>query len=258
MTVALHHRVDGAPDAPILVLGSSLGTTGEIWQPQLPALAERFRVVRYDHRGHGGSPAPAGPYRIDQLGGDVLALLDRLEIARAHLAGLSLGGLVALWLAAHAPQRVDRLALVCTATRFATAEVWAERAAAVRAGGTAAIADAAISRWFTPGFAADHAGVVAWARRQLTGTPAEGYAACCDALRDADLTASLPAISAPTLVIAGGADPAAPPEAAHRIAAGVPGARVEVVPDAAHLATVERADTVTRLLVEFLESGHGR
>ena len=258
MTVALHYRVDGAADRPILVLGSSLGTTGEIWQPQLPALTERFRVVRYDHRGHGGSPAPAGPYRIDQLGGDVLALLDRLEIARAHLAGLSLGGQVAMWLAAHAPQRVDRLALVCTAARFGTAQLWAERAATVRSEGTAAVADAVIGRWFTPDFAAGHAGVVAWARRLLTSTPAEAYAACCDALRDADLTAALPAITAPTLVIAGAADPAAPPEAAHRIAAGVPGARVAVVPDAAHLATVEQPDTVTRLLVDFLEGGHGR
>jgi 3-oxoadipate enol-lactonase len=253
MTVALHHTVAGPDDAPVLVLGASLGTTGAIWQPQLPALAGRFRVVRYDHRGHGGSPTPPGPYRLADLGADVLALLDALGAARVHLAGLSLGGAVAAWVAAHAPERVDRLALLCTSVRFGDPATWAERAATVRAhGSTAPVADAAIGRWFTPGFARRHAGVTAWARQQLVSTPAEGYARCCGVLATADLAPVLPAITAPTLVLAGADDPVSPPAHAHRLAAEVASARVEVVPGAAHLANVEQPERVTRRLLEFL------
>lgn len=258
MTVALHYTIDGADDAPVLVLGSSLGTTGEMWQPQLAALAASYRVVRYDHRGHGGSPGPAGPAHLADLGGDVLALLDRLGAARAHLAGLSLGGMVAMWLAAHAPDRVDRLALLCTSTRFGTAEMWTQRAATVRAGGTVAIADTTLGRWFTPGFAARHAGVVAWARRQLATTPAEAYATCCETLATADVAADLAAITAPTLVVAGADDPTSPPAEAERIAAGIAGARVAVVPDAAHLANVAQPEMVGRLLLDFLGAGDER
>jgi 3-oxoadipate enol-lactonase len=286
MTVPLHHTIDG-PDAlsgagsapipagsgagqrggsggaglgegaPLLVLGASLGTTGAIWQPQLPVLAERFRVVRYDHRGHGQSPAPAGPYRLDDLGGDVLALLDTLGADRVMLGGISIGGAVAAWVAAHAPDRIDRLALLATSVRFGTPSLWAERAAAVRAGGIPAIADTVVGRWFTPGFATRHAAVVGWVRQQLVSTPVEPYASCCAALEKLDLAPLLGSITAPTLVLAGADDPVSPPEHARDVAGSVPGATTEIVPDAAHLLNVEQPDHVSRVLVDFFGGADG-
>lgn len=255
MTVALHHTVDGPDGAPVLVLGASLGTTGAIWQPQLPALAQRFRVVRYDHRGHGRSPAPDGAYRIEDLGGDVLGLLDGLGADRVHLAGISIGGAVAAWVAATAPERVDRLALLATSPRFGTPRLWVERAAAVRAGGTAAIADAVVGRWFTPGFAVRHAAVVSWVRQQLVATPAEPYAGCCAALEQLDLSPLLPSIAAPTLVLAGADDPVSPPEHGHQLASAIPDATIQVLPESAHLLNVEQPEPVSRALLDFLPGG---
>jgi 3-oxoadipate enol-lactonase len=252
MTVRLHHTIDGPDEAPLLVLGASLGTTGAIWQPQLPALTARFRVVRYDHRGHGRSPAPAGPYQLDDLGGDVLALLDTLGADRVHLAGVSIGGAVAAWVAAHAPDRIDRLALLATSPQFGTPSLWAERAATVRAEGMPAIADAVVERWFTPAFGSGHPAVVAWVRHQLVSTPPEPYASCCAALEKLDLSPVFPAIAAPTLVLAGADDPVSPPEHARAIGDAIPGARVEVVAGAAHLLNVEQPDRVSRLLADFL------
>ena len=253
MSVELGYTVDGPADAPVLVLGNSLGTTTEMWQPQVSALSERFRVVRYDHRGHGKSPVPDGDYELAELGGDVLAMLDALGLERVHLGGLSLGGMVAMWVAAHAPERVDRLALLCTSAKIGPPEMWAARAETVRAHGTEAIADMLVGRWFTPGFAAENPGVIAWARGLLTGTPATGYAGCCAAIQRMDLLTDLESITAPTMVIAGAQDPATPPDAHARwIAAGIPNARLEIVPDAAHLANVEQPDVVNQLLLHFL------
>jgi 3-oxoadipate enol-lactonase len=253
--VVLHHTVDGPADGQPLVLGGSLGTSVAMWQPQLAAFAERFRVIRYDHRGHGDSPVPAGPYRIADLGRDVIALLDRLGIERTHLGGLSLGGMVAMWVAAHAPERVDRLMLLCTSARLGPPSMWTQRAASVRDGGTEAIADAVLARWFTPHFATQNAGVTAWARQQLTSTPAAGYAGCCEAIKDMDLEPALASITAPTFVLAGAEDPATPPAHLHRIATGISNARMVIVPDAAHLANVEQPEAVTRLLLDFLTGG---
>jgi 3-oxoadipate enol-lactonase len=249
----LNHVVDGPPGAPALVLGPSLGTTTEVWRPQVAALAGQLRVIRYDHRGHGGSPNPPGPYRLADLGGDVLDLLDALSPARpVHLGGVSLGGMVAMWVAAHAPERVDRLVLACTSACLGPPEFWARRAAAVRAGGLPAVADAVVDRWFTPEFAAANPDVVGWARGQLLAADPQGYADCCGAIEAMDLRDDLAAITAPTLVIAGADDPATPPEHAERIAAGIRGARVEIVRDAAHLANVQQPDAVSRLLLDFL------
>jgi 3-oxoadipate enol-lactonase len=253
-TSEVHHRFDGPADAPALVLSNSLGSTLAMWDPQVPALASRFRVLRYDHRGHGGSPVPPGPYTLAELGGDVRALLDRYELARVSFCGVSLGGLVGMWLASHAPDRVDRLVLCCTAPRFAPARAWAERAALVRAEGTGAVAEAVVGRWFTPSFAARAPDLVARMRAMVASTPAEGYAACCDAIERGDLRPELAAIKAPTLVIAGADDPAAPPEQAYAIAEEVAGARVVVVPHAAHLANVEQADAVTKLILDHLDA----
>jgi 3-oxoadipate enol-lactonase len=257
VTVSLAYTVDGPAAGPTVLLGPSLGTSGAIWRDQVPAFSTRFRVVRYQHRGHAGSPAPPGPYRFDDLGGDLLALLDTLGVERVHLAGVSLGGALAAWVAATAPSRVDRLAVVATSARFGTPEAWAERAATVRAHGTGAVAETVVARWFTPGFAASQPEVVAWAQSQLTETAADAYASYCDTLRRLDLSPMLPAITAPTLVIAGAEDPVSPPAKAKAMAAALPRAELAVVPGAAHLTTVEQPAAVTRLLRDFLGADHG-
>jgi 3-oxoadipate enol-lactonase len=239
-------------DAPVLVLGSSLGTTGAMWRFQLPALAQRLRVVRYDHRGHGSSPVPPGPYTVADLGGDVIALLDRLGVDRCHLGGASLGSAVALWVAAHHPDRVDRLVLAGTAAAFGSPEIWRTRAATVREQGMGAIAASVVDRWLPPEFAAAHPD-----RRQelldaVLATPAEGYAGCCGALESLDLSADLAKVTAPTLVITGSADPSTPPELGRAVAAGIRGARLVEISGAAHLPNVSHADEFTRLVADFL------
>ncbi|MBF9134881.1 3-oxoadipate enol-lactonase [Plantactinospora sp. S1510] len=258
MTSRLHANVDGPTDAPVLVLGSSLGTSGAMWQPQLAALTEHFRVVRYDHLGHGDSDVPDGPYSIAELGTAVLRLLDDLRIRRASYAGLSLGGMVGMWLAANAPDRIDRLALLCTSAGLGPAQGWRDRAAATRAGGVEAVADAVLARWFTKGFATARPAEVAEYRSMLTATPAEGYAACCEAIAEMDLRADLARITAPTLVLAGANDPAIPVEHARVLVDGIAGAGLRVVGDAAHLASVEQPERITRLLLDhFLDRFSG-
>jgi 3-oxoadipate enol-lactonase len=249
--IDVHSETSGPDDAPVLVLSNSLGTTTAMWDPQVPTLAERLRVVRYDHRGHGGSPVPPGPYDLADLGADALALLDRLGVERVHWCGLSLGGMVGMWLAINAPERIDRLVLCCTSARLGPPSMWAERAATVRAEGVEAIADAGIGRWLTPGFIEREPAVAADVRAMLAATPAEGYAACCAAIEHMDLLDELGAVRAPTLVIAGTQDPATPPEHAERIVARIPGARLELV-DAAQLATIEQPAAMTELIAGHL------
>jgi 3-oxoadipate enol-lactonase len=250
-TCELNQATDGLSRAPAVLLGGSLGTELAMWQPQLPTLSERFCVVRYDHRGHGGSPAPPGPYTLDELGGDVLALLDRLELERVRYCGLSLGGMIGMWLAINAPARIERLALICTSAHLPPAQGWIQRAATVRgAGSPDAVADAVIARWFTEPFRAERPDVVAHHRAMIAATSAEGYAGCCEAIAVMDLRPGLAGIRAPALVIAGAQDPSTPPEHARAIAAGVPGSRLEILDPAAHLSSVERAAEVTRLIVD--------
>jgi 3-oxoadipate enol-lactonase len=250
--VELHHRLEGPEYAPVLVLANSLGTTLSMWDDQAPALRDRFRLLRYDHRGHGCSPVPPGPYGIEDLGRDVLALLDRLGFERVSFCGLSLGGMVGIWLAGEAAERVDRLVLCCTSARFAPPETWEERAQTVREDGLGAIADAVLERWFTPDFRTYRPDALEWAGRMLRETPAEGYAGCCEAIRDADMRDRLGAVCAPTLVIAGADDPAAPPEQAELISRSIPDARLVVIGQAAHLANVERPEEVTRAVLGHL------
>lgn len=241
----LHHRFDGDPGAPVVVLAGSLGSTLAMWEPQLPALAQRFLVLRYDHPGHGGSPVPDAGVTIDDLGEAVVALLDELGLERVSFCGLSLGGMVGMWLASTAPERVDQLALCCTAPRFGPARRWQERADAVRARGMEAVAEAVLERWFTPGLRAP-----ARYREMLLATPAEGYARCCEAIRDADLRPHLSAIEASTLVVVGARDPAVS-EDDTRLLAGIRGARV-VALEAAHLANVEQPSAFADALLEHL------
>ena len=253
--VTLYSTVDGPEDAPVLVLGSSLGTTGEMWRFQLPALAQRLRVVRYDHRGHGRSPVPPGPYRVEDLGSDVIALLDRLGIQRCHLGGASLGSAVALWVAANHPDRVDRLVLAGTAAVFGTPETWRTRAATIREQGMAAIAATVVDRWLPPAFAAAHPELRQELLDAVLATPVEGYAHCCGALEVMDLTADLAKVTAPTLVITGSEDQSTPPELGRAVAAGIRDARLVEIAGAAHLPNVSHADEVTRLVADFLLAG---
>lgn len=250
----LRHVVDGPDGAPPLLLANSLGTDVEMWRPQVAALSERRRVVRYDHRGQGRSPVPPGPYALDELGRDAIDLLDELGIERAHLCGVSLGGMVAMWVAAHAPERVDRLVLCSTSAHMPPPEAWAERSATVReAGSTEPVADATIERWLTPEFRERDPDSADWLRAMVAASPAEGYAACCDALARMDLREAIGAVRAATLVVVGDDDPSTPPDHARAIAAAIPDARLEVVPDARHLLTVEHADTATRLILDHLD-----
>ena len=252
MAAELNYELSGRDGAHAIVFTGSLGTDLTMWRPQSDRLGERFRTLRYDIRGHGASEVPPGPYSMADLGSDLIALLDRLAIDRASLCGLSIGGMIAMWAAAHAPERVERLVLCCTSAQLGPPESWTERAATVRAGGVEAVADAVLGRWFTPGFAAAEPGVIERMRRILTATPREGYAGCCEAIAEMDLTPELPAITAPTLVLAGEQDPATPPEHGRRIAGLIPGARFDTVAPAAHLATVERPDLTTAMILRFL------
>jgi 3-oxoadipate enol-lactonase len=248
-----HHTVTGPDDAPVLVLSNSLGTTLGMWDPQAEALAERFRLVRYDTRGHGGSDIPPGPYSIDDLGQDVLELLDHLGVARAHVAGLSLGGMTAIWLGINAPERVDKLVLICTSPLMGPAQMWADRAVTVREQGTQAIVDSTLERWLTDGYRAEHSTDAL--RAMFVGVDDEGYASCCAVIEHMDQTAGLAAITARTMVIGGAQDPATPPDQhATKIAAAIPDSRLEILDPGAHLVTVERPEAVTRLILEHLEA----
>ena len=247
----MNARLSGPEQAPVLVLSNSMGTTTAMWDDQLEALSRHHRVLRYDHRGHGAAAPPPGPYRMEQLGRDLLGLLDELELERVSFCGLSLGGMVGMWLAANAPERVERLALCCTSAKVDPGP-YLERAAKVRAGGTGSVAGEVVERWFTPGFRERAPETVARAVAMLLATPAEGYAGCCEAIAAMDLRAGLGSIAAPTLVVAGADDPATPPAHAEAIVAAIPAARLEVVAGAAHLANIEQPQRMTRLLLDHL------
>jgi 3-oxoadipate enol-lactonase len=262
-TVRLMASLDGPPGAPVLVLGNSLGTTRAVWEGQIPAFRRRFRLLRYEHRGHGGhgpdgdpsgSPAPPGPYSIAALGADVLALLDAHEIDRAAYCGISMGGMIGMWLAANAPHRISALGLCCTSAHFPSVQVWHERATTVRGGGMTAISGPVVARWFTPAFAAREPAVTAAFLADLERTDPAGYAGCCDALAAMDLRSSLGSIRAPTLVIAGAEDPATPPAHGAQVAAAIAGARLSVIRGAAHLAPVSAAGEVTAALLAHLHA----
>jgi 3-oxoadipate enol-lactonase len=252
VTVELHYEFEGQPDAPVLLMGGSLGTDLSMWDRQLP-LAERRRLVRFDYRGHGGTPATPGPYSVADLAGDVLALMDELGLERASFCGLSIGGMLGLWLAANEPDRVERLVVLCTAARMPNAAAFAERGAAVREAGSAeSIADGVVKRWLTPGFAEAHPDVRDWLRSMITAADPEGYAGCCEAVGSFDIRDQLGDIRARTLVISGAEDKATPVELQEQIAARIPGARHEVLSPGAHLTAVEQAERVNELIGEHL------
>jgi 3-oxoadipate enol-lactonase len=250
--VRLAATLEGPAGAPVVVLGNSLGTTREVWEPQAAALGERFRLLRFEHRGHGGSPAPPGPYTIAELGTDVIALLDGLGLRAVSYCGISLGGMIGMWLAAHAPERIGALGLCCTSAYLPPAGFWAGRAEQARAGGMASLSEQVVARWFTPAFRARDPAAVAGFVTTLEGVDPEGYAGCCEAIAALDLRSSLGRISAPAMVIAGAEDPATPPWHGAQIASAVRGARLRVIRGGSHLANVSQPGEVTAILLAHL------
>lgn len=249
----LNYQSTGPDDAPVLLLASSLGTTHAMWAPQLEVLSQRFRVIAFDHRGHGESEAPDGPYGIDDLGGDVVELLNDLLVERASYVGISLGGAVGLWLAENAPDRFHRFALLCPpAYPAGGAQVWTDRAAQVRDEGTQAITEATLSRWFLPEYADAQAAEVDVIRQQLLATSPEGYASCCEALGAMDLRPGLQDITAPVLLVTTDSDASVPPETVIPLAAQIPSAHLELIEGAAHLVTYSHPDTINQLLLTHL------
>jgi 3-oxoadipate enol-lactonase / 4-carboxymuconolactone decarboxylase len=253
------YRIEGPAGAPLLILANSLGTTSAMWDPQMPAWTARFRVLRFEHRGHGGTPGPPGPYRMDELADDLIDLLDHLGEESASICGLSIGGMVALSLASRYPDRVDGLVLACTAAALPTPEAWVERAAAVREKGTDFLLDALLGRWFTPGFVERRPEMGALLKTMLSSADPEGYAGSCEAIGEADLQGALAAVRASTLVLAGALDPVAPPVMALELAEGIQGAALTVLPAAAHLANLEQPDRFAGAVIDHLSgSAFGR
>ncbi|MEV6269635.1 3-oxoadipate enol-lactonase [Kribbella sp. NPDC051936] len=244
----LNYVETGSADAPVVLLGSSLGADQGMWAPQVEVLAKRFRVIAFDHRGHGGSDVPDGPYAIEDLGGDVVELLDKLEVKQASYVGISLGGAVGLWLAQNAPDRFHRFVAICPPSNLAAnPQPWTDRAAQVRADGTQAIVDATLGRWFLPEFKD-----IEPIRDMLLNCPAEGYAACCEALSNLDLLPGLSTITAPVLLITTDSDTSVPPETVVPLAGQIPGAHLEVIENAAHLVTYSHPDVINPLLLAHL------
>ncbi|AUZ45268.1 3-oxoadipate enol-lactonase [Pseudomonas orientalis] len=250
----LHYQLDGPADAPVLVLSNSLGTDLHMWDIQVPAFTQHFRLLRFDTRGHGKSLVTEGPYSIEQLGQDVLALLDTLGIQRAHFCGLSMGGLIGQWLGINAGTRLDRLVVCNTAARIGTPEVWNPRIETVLRDGAAAMVvlrDASIARWFTADFAAANPHQAEQITDMLAATSPQGYAANCAAVRDADFRHQLASIKVPTLVIAGTEDAVTPPAGGHFIQNHVKGAEYAEF-YAAHLSNVQAGAAFSDRVIEFL------
>lgn len=251
MNMDIEYRLDGRAGAPLLVLSNSLGTTFDMWQAQLPTWYEHFRVLRYNQCGHGATPQPRTPLRLETLGNDVIALLDRLDAPSAHFCGISMGGLTGLWLNRYHPQRIDRLVVANTAARIGSAEGWQQRAQQVRNQGLAAVAAASPSRWFTEAFLQRSPQRVAALVDGLAAGNAAGYAACCDALAQADLRDQTRQMTRPMLVIAGEHDPVTTVADAEFLVANAPCAKLKVLP-ASHISNVACAEMFGQSVVDFL------
>jgi 3-oxoadipate enol-lactonase len=248
--VRLSYSVDGSSDSPTILFINSIGTTRELWSRQATALADRYCVITYDARGHGRSSVPDGDYTIAQLGGDALAILDAEHVGAAHVCGISLGGITALWLGVHAPDRVRTLTAANTAARIASIPFWTERIAFVKEKGMAALAEMTMLRWFSEAFRAREPQTVQQFRSMLASCQPTGYVGCCAALRDEDLRDAIAAIQRPVLTIGGRMDAATPPEGVQFIHERIAGSQL-VLLDAAHLSNVERADEFTQALEGF-------
>lgn len=247
----LNVAIEGRDGAPVLMFSNSLGTDLRMWDEQVAALAPRFRILRYDRRGHGKSGVPKGPYTMERLGRDVLAILDALEIERVNWCGVSMGGMVGQWLGANAPQRIDRLVLSNTSAWYPDKTPWNDRIRTVQEVGLAGMVDANMTRWFTAGFRERAPQAIARMKEMFVATPVAGYIACCEAVRDMDFRDSNPRITVPTLVIVGAQDPATPPAAGEAIHKAIKGSQIASI-DASHIANVEQPKAYTETLLKFL------
>jgi len=245
-------QAEGPTSGPVLMLSNSLGTSMNLWAPQIATLSRHFRIVRYDTRGHGRSTAPARDYSIDELGRDAIAVLDAAGVDRAHVCGISLGGLTAMWLGIHAADRVGSFVLANTSSRVGTKDMWEQRIQQVRTVGMVSIADLLMPRWFSDAFRASSLQIVADFRSMVASCDPNGYAGCCAALRDADLRPLLARITALSLVIVGRHDPSTPPADGEAIRNAIPGARL-VALDSAHLSNVECAAAFSNYVLSFLQ-----
>ncbi len=247
----IHVEVEGPERAPVLMLCNSLGTDLHMWDPQVAPFTKQYRLVRYDRRGHGKSGAPQGPYSMERLGRDVLAILDGLGLDKVNWCGLSMGGMVGMWLGAHAPERVERLILSNTSCYYADKTLWDMRIAAVRSDGLEPLANRILTLWFSQEFRERAPAAVAAMKATLMATPVEGYIGCCAAVRDMDHRDILQKIAAPTLIIAGRHDPATNLEAAEFIRERIAGATLCVL-DAAHISNIERPAEFSAEVFQFL------
>jgi 3-oxoadipate enol-lactonase len=249
--VRLHYRFDGSDDAPVVMLSNSLGTNLSMWDAQIAALTRHYRVLRYDSRGHGQSAVTPGPYEIEQLARDALALLDALALTEVRFCGLSMGGMVGQWLGANAPQRVSQLVLCNTAARLGTSEIWNARIDLVNKSGMAAIVDGVVARWYTASFIASSPIPIDATRTMLLTTPAAGYVASCAAVRDMDQRESASRICVPTLVVAGTHDLVTTIADARFLVERIVGAQYVELP-VAHLSNIEAEAAFASALIAFL------
>ena len=252
--VRIHVHIEGPADAPVVVFSNSLGTDLRMWDAQVPAFSERFRVVRYDGRGQGSSETPKGPYTMEELGGDALAVLDALDIERAHICGISMGGMVALWLAARHPERLGRAIYANTAAKIGTDEMWDARIEAVRSGGVGAVRDGVLARFFSDSSRCAPQ-VIRSISETLDSASPEGYVELCSAIRDADLRDLVASIRIPSLVVAGAHDAATPPSEASWLHHEIRESELVVIDDAAHLSSVEQPDRFNQAVLDFLDRG---
>jgi 3-oxoadipate enol-lactonase len=249
----IDYSVAGARSAPTLLFINSIATTRELWARQVSRLSRSFRVITYDARGHGFSQVTAGDYTIEQLGRDAFAILDDAGAESAHVCGISLGGITAMWMGVHVPRRITSLVLANTAARIGSAEMWTERMAFVKQQGMATLADLTMPRWFTDDFRAREPQTIEQFRVMVAACPKEGYLSCCAALRDEDLRDAIAGIRCPVLCIGGNADPATPPDALRFIHERIAGSRMLLL-DAAHLTNVEQDRAFTDAVAEFIPS----
>lgn len=249
----LQVQVDGPETAPVLMLSNSLCTDLRMWDDQVPVWSERYRVVRYDRRGHGRSGVPAGPYTVDDFGHDALAIMDALGIERVNWCGLSMGGMVGQWLGAHAPARINALIMSNTHSYYADKTVWDERMALAQTAGMAQAAAAAMNRWFTPEAMAQRPDKVSLIQSMFATTDLDGYLACCSAIRNMDMRPTHSRIKAPTLVIVGLRDPATPPAAGEAVQKAIEGAQLATI-DASHLSNIGQPKVYADLVLDFLKA----
>ena len=247
----LNVSVEGRDGGPTVMLSNSLGATLQMWEPQMRALTQLFRVIRYDRRGHGKSSVPPGPYSIERFGRDVIAILDDLNIDKVHWCGLSMGGMVGQWLGANAPERLGKIVLANTTCHYADPTNWQTRIKAVSEGGIAAVADTVIASWLTADFREREPQIAARLKAMVSASPVEGYLASCEALSTLDQRELLPNIKSPTLVIAGRHDMSTPISSAEYIRSKIPGASMTIL-DAAHISNVEQPHAFTDAVVGFL------